>query len=148
MLTTKRSIYFGEGIPLYTAAKYGIVGLTRAMAKRLQDLKEPITVNCICPGLVDTGLTPALMAAAPTEHVTPRSTIVKAVLGFVEDDSLTGKAAECSVDKIYYRDQCEWSDESAKYIMTTDWGSNPKFQEYVKQATSMTASGLKQEGTS
>ncbi|OAL38262.1 hypothetical protein AYO20_02321 [Fonsecaea nubica] len=111
-------LYPGDSIPLYTAAKHGIVGLTRALAKRLRIVGEPITVNCICPGLVDTGLTGVLMSVCPPEYVTPKSTIVRAVMGFAEDDSLTGQAAECSVDKIHYRKQPEYGDEGAEYIMT------------------------------
>lgn len=39
----------------YTAAKHGVVGLTRALAVELS--KEGITVNCICPGPILTGMT-------------------------------------------------------------------------------------------
>lgn len=39
----------------YAAAKHGVVGLTRALAVDLG--REGITVNCICPGPVLTGLT-------------------------------------------------------------------------------------------
>ena len=111
-------LYPDDAIPLYTAAKHGIVGLVRAMAKRLQILEEPITVNCICPGLVDTGLTGVLMAVSPPEWVTPKSTIVRAVTGFVDNDSLTGQVAECSVENIHYRKQPEWGDDGSKYIMS------------------------------
>lgn len=88
------------------------------MAKRLQILGEPIRVNCICPGLVDTGLTSVLMAVSPPEYVTPKSTIVRAVTSFVDDDSLTGQVAECSINNIHYRKQPEWGDDAAEYIMT------------------------------
>jgi 15-hydroxyprostaglandin dehydrogenase (NAD) len=118
ILLTMSSLYPGSGIPLYTAAKHGIVGLTRALSERLQILEEPITVNCICPGLVDTGLTGILMAVSPPEYVTPKTTIVKAVTGFIDDASLNGQAAECSIDKIHYRKQPEWGDEGAEFIMT------------------------------
>lgn len=111
-------MYPGDNIPLYTAAKHGIVGLTRAMARRLTTLGEPITVNCLCPGLVDTGLTQVLMAVAPPEFVTPRSTIVRAVNKFLDDDTLTGQAAECSGENIHLRKQPEWGDEGSEYIMT------------------------------
>ena len=39
----------------YAAAKHGVVGLTRSLAVELG--REGITVNCVCPGPVDTGMT-------------------------------------------------------------------------------------------
>ncbi|WP_232677095.1 SDR family NAD(P)-dependent oxidoreductase [Nocardioides sp. R-C-SC26] len=36
----------------YTAAKHGIVGLTKALA--VEYLNEPLRVNCVCPGGMDT----------------------------------------------------------------------------------------------
>lgn len=39
----------------YTAAKTGVVGLTRSLAVELGP--EAITVNCICPGPINTGMT-------------------------------------------------------------------------------------------
>jgi 3-oxoacyl-[acyl-carrier protein] reductase len=39
----------------YAAAKAGVVGLTRALAVELG--REAITVNCICPGPIRTGMT-------------------------------------------------------------------------------------------
>ena len=45
----------------YTAAKTGVIGLTRAMAVELGP--EGITVNCICPGPIRTGMTEAIPEA-------------------------------------------------------------------------------------
>ena len=42
----------------YSAAKAGVIGLTRALAVDLG--KEGITVNCICPGPISTGMTSAI----------------------------------------------------------------------------------------
>ena len=48
----------------YTAAKTGVIGLTRSLAVELGP--ENITVNCVCPGPINTGMT----AAIPDEHKT------------------------------------------------------------------------------
>tara|TARA_R110002110_G_C13454369_1_gene717422 strand:+ start:3179 stop:3958 length:780 start_codon:yes stop_codon:yes gene_type:complete len=39
----------------YVAAKHGVIGLTRALAVELG--REGVTVNCICPGPIRTGIT-------------------------------------------------------------------------------------------
>jgi len=46
---------------VYAAAKAGVTGLTRALAVELG--KEGITVNCICPGPIRTGMTQAIPEA-------------------------------------------------------------------------------------
>lgn len=45
----------GKYIAAYTAAKHGVLGLTRALALEL--VSYNITVNAVCPGYVDTPLT-------------------------------------------------------------------------------------------
>ena len=45
----------------YTAAKHGVIGLTRSLAVELG--REGITVNCVCPGPIDTGMTEAIPQA-------------------------------------------------------------------------------------
>ena len=52
------------GLTPYIAAKTGVTGLTRGMAVELGP--EGITVNCICPGPINTGMT----APIPDEHKT------------------------------------------------------------------------------
>lgn len=48
----------------YVAAKHGVIGLTRGLAVDLG--REGITVNCVCPGPVVTGITQGI----PDEHKT------------------------------------------------------------------------------
>jgi NAD(P)-dependent dehydrogenase (short-subunit alcohol dehydrogenase family) len=59
----------------YTASKAGLLGLTRASAKELG--KFGITVNAICPGMIDTELThenasPELLAQLAASYPVPR----------------------------------------------------------------------------
>ena len=49
-------------ISAYTASKHGLIGFTRSAAFELAD--AGVTVNCVCPGSVHTGMT----AIIPDEH--------------------------------------------------------------------------------
>jgi 15-hydroxyprostaglandin dehydrogenase (NAD) len=83
----------------------------------MKTLCEPITINCICPGLVATPLANAvLLAAFPEELRTPASNITKAINMFLEDDSLSGQVVECSGKEILFRDSMSYSNEAAKYL--------------------------------
>ena len=44
-----------KGVSAYTASKTGVIGLTRSLAVELG--MKGITVNCICPGPINTGMT-------------------------------------------------------------------------------------------
>ncbi|HEY5646631.1 MAG TPA: SDR family NAD(P)-dependent oxidoreductase [Pseudomonadales bacterium] len=54
----------------YTAAKTGVIGLTRSLAVELGG--EGITVNCICPGPIRTGMTSGIPDEAKAEFARRR----------------------------------------------------------------------------
>ena len=56
------------GISPYTASKHGVVGLTRSLACELGP--RGITVNCVCPGPIHTGMT-ALIPDEMKERIRP-----------------------------------------------------------------------------
>ena len=54
----------------YVAAKHGVVGLTRALAVELGS--RGVTVNCVCPGPIHTGMTSAIPDDAKTKFARRR----------------------------------------------------------------------------
>ena len=68
--------------PVYAMTKHAVVGLVRALAPQLQS--KGITINAICPGLVDTPLLSAeakSMAADVGFPLIPATDIAEAVYG-------------------------------------------------------------------
>jgi NAD(P)-dependent dehydrogenase (short-subunit alcohol dehydrogenase family) len=103
------------------------------MAQTLKLRGEPITVNCLCPGVVPTGLMPqTIVDSMPREMVTWVSTMVKAINAFLADDSITGQAAECSGEDVIYRQPYEPENEAARYMLSGKWIENADGKEIKK----------------
>jgi NAD(P)-dependent dehydrogenase (short-subunit alcohol dehydrogenase family) len=87
------SIAGRRGTPLlgaYCAAKHGVVGLTRALAKELR--LDGIAVNAICPGSVDTEML-ALGQPGATPEMTPAE--VARVALFMAADAPAAMTGQC-----------------------------------------------------
>jgi 3-oxoacyl-[acyl-carrier protein] reductase len=54
----------------YTASKHGVIGLTRALAVELGS--QGVTVNCVCPGPIHTGMTALIPDDAKTKFARRR----------------------------------------------------------------------------
>jgi len=61
------------GDSAYCAAKAGVTGLTRALAVDLG--RDGITVNCICPGPIETGMTDAISEADKATYARRRTAL-------------------------------------------------------------------------
>jgi 3-oxoacyl-[acyl-carrier protein] reductase len=57
-IASTESIVATAGLAAYAASKAGVAGLTRSLAVELG--RHDVTVNCICPGPIDTGMTQAI----------------------------------------------------------------------------------------
>lgn len=103
--------------PVYTASKHGVVGFTRACGSDSPLAKENITVNCICPAFVVTNLCPPhMLERFPKEHITPMSTVTKALDRFLENGSMTGQCVELSLGELYHREEIECPNESQRWL--------------------------------
>ncbi len=61
------------GMGAYTTAKTGLIGLTRSLSVELG--REGITVNCICPGPIDTAMTAGIEPEAKTLYARRRTAL-------------------------------------------------------------------------
>lgn len=79
---------------LYSMTKAGVIGLTKALANELAP--SGITVNCICPGIIDTRMNSQfdkeeLIQEVPLDRLGTPEEIAKAVLFFAENDYITSQ---------------------------------------------------------
>ncbi len=69
----------GPNISAYVAAKHGVLGLVRALAKEVA--RDGITCNAVCPGFVDTDMGQAAVTNVMTRFDISRDKAEKMVVG-------------------------------------------------------------------
>lgn len=118
--------------PQYSAAKHAVLGYTRAIGGTLY-ANDGVTVNCIMPAVVDTGILPSGMKESwPKGWLTPLSTMVRAFEELMDEEGKvaqdgksdgkdgvvkTAQAVECALDKLYYREPVAAPDESQEFMV-------------------------------
>ena len=91
--------YFGEPIPVYTAAKHGVLGLMRSI--RNSSPKFNVTINVVSPWIVNTPwLTPPLQATLETHGIpiTDVNNVARGVAHIASSD-WNGKSLYVASDK-------------------------------------------------
>lgn len=87
---------------IYSASKAAVIGLTRALAKEVGT--SGITVNCICPGVIDTdmlssfsdGDKAAMASDTPLMRLGLASDVAAAALFFAQSGFVTGQILDVS----------------------------------------------------
>jgi len=121
MTSSPAGLYCPPTMPLYVAAKSGLIGLTYSIAGPFAAVERNgrILVNTVLPGFVKTGLPPpSLIDIFPAEHITPMRTIMSAFEMFLSEEGY-GKVVECSLEKLHTREKgghTGYVDESTRWI--------------------------------
>lgn len=86
-------------LPEYCGAKAAVIGFCIATAPVLK-VKENITFNVVCPGVVATRNIPPPMREAFGSMITDVQTVIKAYHRYLSDPTLNGEICEASVDQV------------------------------------------------
>jgi len=112
------SLYTTPFSPVYCAAKYGVLGFTRSVAKHLW-MNDKIRANVICPGTMKTGLlNEKEWEMFGDTQFTPIEKVVAVVeILLDEEEAHWGKTVEISGMKHYFREQAEYCDEEMRKVI-------------------------------
>ncbi|KAM3423511.1 hypothetical protein BST61_g939 [Cercospora zeina] len=107
-------LYPNHCVPLYTASKHALIGLVRSLAPVY--IKDGITINALCPALIETNLMPPHVAALwDRRQLTPLSTALKAMDAVLADERLNGNAIELSLDELVFKPKQEYSTPNIRF---------------------------------
>jgi NAD(P)-dependent dehydrogenase (short-subunit alcohol dehydrogenase family) len=111
------SLYASPDLPLYCSSKHGVLGFMRSIHTPLA--KEGIRVSCILPGAILTTLhSEETWSQFGGNNFTPIESIVKTVVGLLNDPNASGKAMEISAGEVFDRKQPDFCNETMRRIMT------------------------------
>jgi len=65
-IASTEAIVATRGLAAYTASKHAVIGLTKSFAVEMG--RENVTVNAICPGPIETGMTSGISEEAKTKY--------------------------------------------------------------------------------
>lgn len=77
-IASTASLQGGKNIAAYSAAKHGVLGLVRSLAK--ETAKDGLTCNAICPGFVDTDMAEAAIAGVMKRFDVDRERATKMIV--------------------------------------------------------------------
>jgi NAD(P)-dependent dehydrogenase (short-subunit alcohol dehydrogenase family) len=88
-------IYTVPTLPVYTAAKHGVVGLVRSYGKYLPE--EKITLNAVCPNVVKTHISTEAFYDQPDVKrvLVPMEYLTDTFAGWLGKDTTSGQLVEC-----------------------------------------------------
>jgi NAD(P)-dependent dehydrogenase (short-subunit alcohol dehydrogenase family) len=121
------SVYPSYFCPVYTGAKYGILGWMRAVAPNFA--QEGIRINALCPGQVKTSLVED-WSSLPQDGFTPPELIASTTLQLMDGKDVTdskgvtvksgdlfGQAVICNGDNYYFSFVPEYVDQNMANLM-------------------------------
>ncbi|KAH9993454.1 NAD(P)-binding protein [Xylariaceae sp. FL0662B] len=97
--------------PLYSASKGGVIALVRSLAVVLERVN--IQINALAPAVLESNLAPS-KALFSDMIITPKSTLIRGVVQFLENPGLSGALAEIHGDSVTLRPHHEYVDSDSK----------------------------------
>lgn len=104
--------------PLYGTCKAALVNLTRSLGPPL--VPHKIQINSLAPAVLETNIAPS-KDLFKGMIMTPMTTLVKAVDGFVSDPKRTGQVVEVHGDSVTVRNVYPYVDADSEYNLRHFW---------------------------
>ncbi|KAK0611270.1 hypothetical protein B0T14DRAFT_324519 [Immersiella caudata] len=101
--------------PLYSATKFGVVGLVRSLANILS--KAKIQINALAPSLIETNII-SDHSLYKRMTLTPMETLIRGVSQLLGDAATTGQIAEIHGENVTIRPHHDFVDETVETTIT------------------------------